>query len=42
MKYLRALTVLIFFPYFTLRNRRNKSQMITKADIKKFSFPDAA
>ncbi len=42
MKIFRALTVLIFFPYFALRNRRNTSTIITKADIKKFDFKDAA
>lgn len=42
MKYLRAIAVLVFFPYFALRNRKNSSKMITKADIISMNQNDAA
>lgn len=42
MKYLKAIAVLVFFSYFALRNRKNSSKIITKADIISINKSNAA
>ncbi len=42
MKLLKALTVLVFFPYFAMKNRKNESKTITDSKSSKPSLSKAA
>lgn len=37
-----GITVLIFYPYFAAKNRKNQSTLLNKAQVRKISFKDAA